>query len=208
MLRSIWTRGGLAWGRVGHKGHHSTHFVATGTVFSKPNCAGGSPGDSVLEPELGTLRQEVKGEWLLLMCHFLDALQTCIYIMILVWKRPDDFMYFLIVFIFDVSLAGGASHIATAAWLWCTKWGHMRCQTAWPDRGAKGDFIMISWNQRSDRLSKSNWKVWKVVFSCWKCSFVASRTGQSGDPTIDASAFVSKITGILVDIDWNVMWDW
>ena len=43
--------------------------------FSKPNCAGGSPGDSVLEPELGTLRQEVKGDWLLLMCHFLDALQ-------------------------------------------------------------------------------------------------------------------------------------
>ena len=46
--------------------------------FSKSICAGGSPGDSVLEPELGTLRQEVKGDWLLLLCHFLDALQTLI----------------------------------------------------------------------------------------------------------------------------------
>ena len=36
--------------------------------------------DSVLEPELDTPQSQVKGGWLLLVCHFLDALQTLKYI--------------------------------------------------------------------------------------------------------------------------------
>ena len=37
------------------------------------------------------------------------------------------------------------------------------------------------------------------------CSFFGSPTGQSGDPAIDATVFVSKITGILAENDggWN-----
>ena len=37
---------------------------------------GAPPTDSVLEPELDTPQSQVKGGWLLLVCHFLDALQT------------------------------------------------------------------------------------------------------------------------------------
>ena len=37
---------------------------------------GAPPKDSVLEPELDTPQSQVKGGWLLLVCHFLDALQT------------------------------------------------------------------------------------------------------------------------------------
>ena len=39
---------------------------------------GAPPTDSVLEPELDTPQSQVKGGWLLLVCHFLDALQTYI----------------------------------------------------------------------------------------------------------------------------------
>ena len=39
---------------------------------------GAPPTDSVLEPELDTPQSQVKGGWLLLVCHFLDALQTLI----------------------------------------------------------------------------------------------------------------------------------
>ena len=37
---------------------------------------GAPPTDSVLESELDTPQSQVKGGWLLLVCHFLDALQT------------------------------------------------------------------------------------------------------------------------------------
>ena len=59
--------------RVGHKGHHST-LLFVGTVLTSFTW-GAPPTDSVLEPELGTPQQQVKGGWLLLVCHFLDALQ-------------------------------------------------------------------------------------------------------------------------------------
>ena len=50
---------------------------------------GAPPTDSVLEPELDTPQSQVKGGWLLLVCHFLDALQTYTYISIC----TNAFMY-------------------------------------------------------------------------------------------------------------------
>ena len=45
---------------------------------------GAPPTDSVLEPELDTPQSQVKGGWLLLVCHFLDALQRS------AWKPKED----------------------------------------------------------------------------------------------------------------------
>ena len=54
---------------------HSGRGALPGTTQTS-RAWGAPPTDSVLEPELDTPQSQVKGGWLLLVCHFLDALQT------------------------------------------------------------------------------------------------------------------------------------
>ena len=63
-------------GRVGHKGSPLHTALVERHKFLV--LGGAPPTDSVLEPEFDTPQSQVKGGWLLLVCHFLDALQTYI----------------------------------------------------------------------------------------------------------------------------------
>ena len=67
-------------------GDHCPSALGRSQRVTTPHCScgttqisrawGAPPTDSVLEPELDTPQSQVKGGWLLLVCHFLDALQT------------------------------------------------------------------------------------------------------------------------------------
>ena len=60
---------------VGRSQRVTTPHCSCGTTQTS-RAWGAPPTDSVLEPELDTPQSQVKGGWLLLVCHFLDALQT------------------------------------------------------------------------------------------------------------------------------------